>query len=210
MKKRRSPQEKKSFSYKKDHYVSAGESRHAFRNHWPKKKATSNQVHRHRAVEALQSIESLGNLESIENAPIEVTAEQLRKRDPRNKLDKFGVRSLKDHLQQNQKNRERRAERTREMHTRIDREFLSAIITLERNVSSARAADSLKQLVRRGSWELRNFLRRNPTFKARIKRLVDELNRLLQKSNTRQEYKEAEKERTRRLLESIQRQAASH
>jgi hypothetical protein len=37
MKKHLSPQEKMELAYKRDHYVSAGESRHAFRKNWPKK-----------------------------------------------------------------------------------------------------------------------------------------------------------------------------
>jgi len=98
MKKRLSPQEKKRVAYEKDHYVSAGESRHAFRKNWPKKKRKANKIHRHRASEALHSLERMANLAVVEDSPIEVTADQLRKADPREKLTKWGVQSLREYL----------------------------------------------------------------------------------------------------------------
>src|SRR5260221_13840140 len=112
MKKRVTPQEKKRLAYERDHYVSGGESRHAFRKNWPKKKATLNQKHRHRAPQALHKLEKLGTFASIEASTIEVTANQMRKVDPRENLQKWAAMSLQELDQHNQEAPESRAHRT--------------------------------------------------------------------------------------------------
>src|SRR5580658_7100562 len=76
MGRRLTPQEKKDMAYSRDHYVSAGESRHAFRKNWPKKKAMANQAHRHSAAEKIRLLNRFSDSESIENSPNEVTREQ--------------------------------------------------------------------------------------------------------------------------------------
>ena len=64
-----------------------------------------NQIHRHRAAEALHALERLADAESILNSPEEVTSTQLKKVDPRKKLRKWGVMSLQKYVKRNQEAR---------------------------------------------------------------------------------------------------------
>lgn len=71
MKRRLTPEEKKKLADEKDPYVSGGESRHAFRKNWAKKKAMLSQNHRHHATEKLSMLEKLGDIDSIEDSQME-------------------------------------------------------------------------------------------------------------------------------------------
>jgi hypothetical protein len=146
MKKRRSPREKKDLAYKRDHYVSAGESRHAFRKNWPKKKAMMNQIQRHRAAQALHELERLGDTESILNSPQEVTSTQLKKVDPRKKLRKWGVMSLEEYVRRNQEARLNRPEWARKERERVDAAYRDQITALEQDSASPRAQKFLRDI----------------------------------------------------------------
>jgi|SRR5579863_6711689 len=202
MKKRVTPQEKKRLAYERDHYVSAGESRHAFRKKWPKKKAMVNQIHRRRAAEALHTLERLADFGSIEDSAIEVTANQLRKVDPKKKLSKYGVKSLREYVKHSQEGREERARRTSEEQAAIRAKYVNLINTLERNIKSPRAQELLSA-IKRNDWNLRLFLRWNPEWKPRLKELFREVKRLDEKAKKQRERKEAEKQRMKALRESI-------
>jgi hypothetical protein len=203
MKKRVTPQEKKRLAYERDHYVSAGESRHAFRKNWPKKKAMVNQIHRHRAAEALHTLERLGGSGSIEDSTIEVTAEQLRKSDPRKKLHKSGVQSLRKYVERNQSKREERARQTIKERARIKTRYETLIRALERNIKSPTAQELLRE-IKLNNWHLRLFLRWNPEWIPRLKQKFREVKRLEENAEMRRQQKEAEKQRTKMLRESIQ------
>jgi hypothetical protein len=198
MKKRVTPQEKKRLAYERDHYVSGGESRHAFRKNWPKKKAMFNQKHRHRAAQALHRLEKLGDLNTIESNPIEVTSSQLNKIDPREKFFKYGVRSLREFVEQNRKKSKERPLRTREQRESIRVRYTELIISLERNVESAKAKELLREISSH-DWGLRLFLSWNPEWRPRLEKKLLEARRSEEKAKMRREKKETEKQRAKRL-----------
>jgi hypothetical protein len=205
MKKRKSPQEKKALAYERDHYVSAGESRHAFRKKWPKKKAMMNQIHRHRADQAIHQLEKLGDLDSIDSSPIEVTAEQLRKVDPRKKLRKWGVMSLKKYVERNQEARVTRPEWARKGRERVDSKYKNLIKALEQTNELPKAKQLLREITY-FDWHLTLFLKRNPDWRPRLEKQLSQIKRSTEKIRMHQEKKEAEKRRAEKLLHSIQRQ----
>jgi hypothetical protein len=194
MKKQRSPQEKKALAYKRDHYVSAGESRHAFRKNWPKKKAMMNQIHRHRAAQALHELERLGDAESILNSPQEVTATQLKKVDPRKKLRKWGVMSLQKFVKRNQAARVRRPESARKERERVDTAYMDQITALEQDLASPTAQKFLKDMDA-CVWHLNLFLKRNPEWKPRLEHQLSELRKSEAKARLKLETKNAQKRR---------------
>ena len=206
MKKRVTPQEKKRLAYERDHYVSGGESRHAFRKNWPKKKAMLNQKHRHRAAQALHKLEKLGDFESIEASTIEVTANQLRKVDPREKLQKWGVMSLQEFVKHNQEARESRAHRATRERERIEARYKHLISAFERDPESPKAKEFLRD-TDLGDWYLRRFLKWNPEWKPRLNAKRLEVKRGAEKARMKREKKEAEKQRTKTLRDAIRRQA---
>jgi hypothetical protein len=202
MGRRLTPQEKKRLAYSRDHYVSAGESRHAFRKNWPKKKAMANQAHRHLATEKIRQLNKFSDSGSIENAPIEVTGEQLRKPDPRKKLDKCGVHSLREYIQYS---RERRSERdggVREQRERDDAEWRDCIIAVERNPGSVSTSQLLVRLTR-WAWDRRLFLGRNPAWKLRLQKALAAEKKLQAKLKLKRDTKEAQKRRAETLKQSI-------
>jgi hypothetical protein len=205
MKKRITPQEKKNIAYEKDHYVSAGESRHAFRKNWPKKKAMLNQKHRHRAGQLLHEIEKLGNFESIESSDTVVTADQLRKIDPREKLNKWGVKSLREYVEQNQEHREKGASRKQRYQEQIKARYVAFIAALERDPDSREAQELLRE-ISYGGWHLRLFLKDNPEWRPRLRAKLVEINRLEVKAKLKREKKESEKRRVKKLKSALQRQ----
>jgi hypothetical protein len=208
VKKRVTPQDKKKLAYEKDHYVSASESRHAFRKNWPKKKAMLNQKHRHRATQALHKLEKMGDMESIEGSSIEVTAEQLRKVDPREKLNKFGVRTLREYVERNSEKRESRAFRRRQERELITERCLARIAAMERDVESKEALALLREIAMSGSWgwDLSRFLRWYPDWKPRLVKKLQEAERAVGKARMKQKKKETEKQRAKTLRNSIQKQ----
>jgi hypothetical protein len=206
MKKRVTPQEKKRLAYERDHYVSGGESRHAFRKNWPKKKAMLNQKHRHRAAQALHKLEKLGDLESIEASGIEVTANQLRKVDPRETLQKWGVMSLQEFVRHNKEARDSRAHRATRERERIEARYKHLISALEQDPESPKAKEFLRE-IDLGDWYLQRFLKWNPEWKPRLKEKLLDVKRGAEKARMKREKKEAEKQRTMALRNAIQRQA---
>jgi hypothetical protein len=205
VKKRLSPQEKKQLAYDRDHYVSGGESCHGFRKKWPKKKATMNQKFRHQVAQALHKMEKIGDAEIIENSTVEVTAEQIRKPHPKDKLSKWGVTSLKEFVKSRL---EKRVSRTRHRHGERERDdaFLKGlIIEFERNQES-RKAKHLILLITHASSGLHDFLKTHPAWKARLQ------NQLLEKEKTERQLqiREAEKKRIRTLQRAIQKQVKAN
>lgn len=164
-----------------------------------------NQIHRHRAAEALHTLERLGDFDSIEESTIEVTAGQLRKSDPRKKLHKSGVQSLRTYVERNQSKREERARQTIKERARIKARYEDLINALERNIKSPKAQELLREIKLNG-WQLRLFLRWNPEWKPRLKEKFREVKRLEEKAKKRREQKEAEKQHAKTLQESIQKQ----
>lgn len=210
MKKRVAPPEKKKLAYERDHYVSGGESRHAYRKNWPKKKAMLNQKHRHRATQALHQLEKIGDFDSIEDSGIEVTAEQLRKVDPREKLSKFGVKSLREYVEKNHENRESRALRRAQERDLITARCKELIATLERSPASPKAQAFLREVAAGGGWgwDFHLFLRWNPEWRPRLEKAWLALMRAVEKTDMKRQTKEAEKQRTKALLSAIQKQTA--
>ncbi len=209
MKKRVAPPEKKKLAYERDHYVSGSESRHAYRKTWPKKKAMLNQKHRHRAAQALHELEKLGDFESIEDSRIEVTAEQLRKVDPREKLFKFGVKSLREYVEKNLERRESRALRRHQERDLITTRCTERIVELERNPASRRAQAFLRDVAAGGSWgwDFHLFLRWKPEWKPRLEKAWLSASRAVEKAEMKRQKKEAEKQRTKALLKTVQKRA---
>ncbi len=193
MKKRRTPREKKELAYKRDHYVSAGESRHAFRKNWPKKKAMMNQIHRHRAAEALHALERLADAESILNSPEEVTSTQLKKVDPRKKLRKWGVMSLQKYVKRNQEARLTHPEWARKERERVDA-YKEQLTALEQDSASPKAQKFLRE-INASAWHLNLFLKRNPKWKPRLEHQLSELRRSEAKARLKRETKNAQKRR---------------
>jgi hypothetical protein len=211
MKRRHTPQEKKKLAYEKDHYVSGGESRHAFRKNWPKKKATLNQKHRHNAAQKLSVLEKLGDIDSIEDSQIEVTAEELRKLDPRTKLFKFGVKSLREYVARNIEERKSRAWQRAETRKLITARCDQLIATLENNPNSPTARAFLRDVAASGGWgwDFWLFLRWYPEHRPRLQRAWSAATKVAQKAEMKRRKKEAEKQQTKALLKSIQTQATA-
>lgn len=211
MKRRLTPQEKKKLAYEKDHYVSGSESRHAFRKNWPKKKAKLNQKHRHRAARKLSAMEKLGDISSVENSQFEITAEELRKIDPREKLFKFGVKSLREFVETNAENRERRTWRRVEMRKLIAARCKQLIATLETNPSSRTARAFLRDVASAGSWgwDFWIFLQWHPEFRPRLEKAWLVATKVAEKAEMKRLKKEAEKQHTKALLKAIQAKATS-
>jgi hypothetical protein len=208
MKKRVAPPEKKKLAYERDHYVSGGESRHAYRKNWPKKKAMLNQKHRHRAAQALHELEKLGDFESIEDSRIEVTAEQLRKVDPREKLSKFGVKSLREYVDKNQEERQGRAFWRSHNRALITVRCTGLIATLEKNPASPEAQAFLREVAAGGGWgwDFHLFLSWKPEWRPRLEKAWLAVTKALEKAELKRQQKETEKQRTKALLSAIQKQ----
>lgn len=163
----------------------------------------ANQVHRHRAAEALYTLEKLGDFGSIEDSTIAVTADQLRKSDPRKNLSKWGVTSLREHVKRNQESREERSLRTRRERERIKAKYAALITALERNTDSPKAKELLDEIAL-SDWHLRLFLRWNPEWKPRLRQKLLEIKRASEKARMNRERKEAEKQRAKTLRNAIQ------
>jgi hypothetical protein len=202
MGRRLTPQEKKRLAYSRDHYVSAGESRHAFRKNWPKKKAMANQACRHSATEKIRQLNRFSDSESIENAPNEVTSEQLRKPHPQKKLDKCGVHSLREYLQYSRERRAGRDGGVRKRREQSDAEWRNCITAVERSPSSLSTAQRLVRLTR-WAHEKRMFLGRNSEWKLRLQKALAATKTLEAKLKLKRETKEAQKRRTENLKQSI-------
>ena len=200
------PQEKKKRAYEKDHYVSAGESRHAFRKNWPKKKAMLNQKQRHKDAQALHEVQRLHDLDSIENSQNEITANQLRRGNPSEKLQKWGVMSLREFVTRNQEARKSRPGTAARDQGRIEARYKLLIPAFEKNPESVEAEELLRD-IRLGGWGLRRFLVWNPGWKTRLVEKLSELKRLEEKAKMKSQKKDLEKRRTKELLRSIQRLA---
>jgi hypothetical protein len=212
MKKRLSPQEKKELAYKRDHYVSGGESRHAFRKNWPKKKAMLNQKHRHRSDEMLHRLEKLGDFASIESSAIEATADQLRKADPREKLFKWGVHSLKEYVETNQKKSEDRATHNRRNRELITKRCTDLVQALERDSDSPRARTFLREVELGGGWgwDFSMFLRWYPEWRPRLQKAWSAVMRVREKAARRQQNKETQKHRAKLLRKAAQNRGKAH
>jgi hypothetical protein len=78
MKKRRTPQEKKQLSLRKDHVVLA-EYPHAFRKNWPKKKVRTNQVYRHKIRQVLSIQYEIDQIDLAEAAIKAIARKPIRK-----------------------------------------------------------------------------------------------------------------------------------
>ena len=211
MKRRLTPQEKKKLAYQKDHYVSGGESRHAFLKNWPKKKAMLNQKNRHRAAQKLSAIEKLANIDSIEDSQSEITAEELRKVDPREKLSKFGVKSLREFVDKNAEKQEKRAWRRVETRKLIAARCKRLIAALETNPSSRTAQAFLRDVAAAGSWgwDFWIFLRWHPEFRPRLEKAWLAAKKAAEKAEMKRLKKEVEKEHTKALLKAIQTKATA-
>ena len=202
MKKPIDPQEKKRLAYERDHYVSAGESRHAFRKNWPKKKAMLNQKKRQRASIALRRLEVLGNFESIEAATIEVTAKQLKQIASKEQTLKEGVMSLREYVQHTQEGREYRAGKASRDRERIEAKYKHLIAALEQDTDSVTSREFLRQ-IGRTDWDLRRFLQWNPDWKPRLQAKLREIRRSAEYARLKQEKKEAEIRRAKSLQDPV-------
>lgn len=211
MKRRLTPQEKKKLAYGKDHYVSGGESRHAFRKNWPKKKAMLNQKDRYRAAQKLAVLEKLGDIDSIEDSQVEITAEELKKVDPREKLFKFGVKSLREFVDRNAEERESRAWRRVKTRKLVAARCKQLIATLETNPNSRTAQAFVRDVATTGSWgwDFWIFLRWHPEFRSKLAKAWLAAAKAAEKAEMKRLKKEAEKQHTKVLLKAIQTEATA-
>lgn len=99
MKKRRSPQEKKNLSYKKDHVIISGENNKSFRKGWPRKKARTNRTFRHKVAQALNPSQS-----DFESPTRQLDYSSI-KREP---IKKWGVTPLGQAVKEKHAQRERK------------------------------------------------------------------------------------------------------
>jgi len=205
MKKRMSPQQKKKLAYERDHYT-LGESRHGFRRKWPKKKARANQKHRHLSNQALHRLETLGNLEEIEDSALEVSADQLRKTHPKEKLSKWRVKSLKEYVESRHESRESRAEHNRANRELIEERCKVLIHALEKAPNSQTVRDFIRQVEMGGGWgwDFWMFLRWRPEWRPRLERAWSEVLGARQKAERKQQNKETEKRRAKALRKAAQ------
>jgi len=135
-----------------------------------------NQIHRHRAAEALHALERLADAESILNSPEEVTSTHLKKVDPRKKLRKWGVMSLQKYVKRNQEARLTHPEWARKERERVDTTYKEQITALEQDSASPRAQKFLRE-INASAWHLNLFLKRNPKWKPRLEHQLSELRR---------------------------------
>ncbi len=170
-----------------------------------KEKGDAESKHRHRAGQLLHKLEKLGDINSIEGSTIEVTADQLKKIDAREKLGKWGVQSLREYVERNEEIREERAFRRRQEWERIETRCITLIRALERNPGSPEAQELLREIPY-GDWHLRLFLKRNPEWEPRLRAKLLELKRIDDKTRMKEEKKQSEKKRTKKLLGIIQKQ----
>ncbi len=96
MSKIKNPQEKKRLHYDKDHVVCGGESQHAFRKNWPRKKARVNREYRRRADQFIKEAAQVAQ-EAVSGYEYtsEITREFLRKSVTRKRLLKWGVATVR-------------------------------------------------------------------------------------------------------------------
>jgi hypothetical protein len=202
VKKSRSPQQKKALAYTRDHYVSAHESRHAYRNNWHIKKARLHHVSRQLAREALHRLEICRDEASIEKAPAEVTAGQLRKADPRLKFFKSHVWTLAEYLKHNRNGRKEREETNRSERLERRAKYEEMIVALEKDPRSPKARKLLREISEVPSfvWQ---FLRENPEWKPRLQAKLAEVKRATAKVAKQRQVKAEQIQRTRTLLESV-------
>jgi len=153
-----------------------------------------NQIHRHRAAEALHALERLRDTESILNSPEEVTSAQLKKADPRKKLGKWGVMSLQKYVKRNQEARLTRPEWARKERERVDTAYKEQITALEQDSESPKAKKFLRE-INVSVWHLNLFLKRNPEWKPRLEHQLSELRRSEAKARLKRETKNAQKRR---------------
>lgn len=202
MRKRKSPQEKKSLAYKRDHYVSAGESRHAYRNKWHIKKARLHHVNRQQTRETLHALELFGNEASIEDAPIEVTSGQLGKVDPRLKFSKHGVRTLAGYLKHGEDKRKERERTNRSERRERKAEYKKMVVALEEDIRSPSAAKLLRE-IEQAPFSVQQFLRENPEWKPRVKAKLAEIKSANAKAAKQSRIKHAQIQRAKSLVDAI-------
>lgn len=211
MKRRLTPQEKKKLAYARDHYVSAGESRHAFRKNWPKKKAMANQKRRHHAAQKLSILAKLGDFDSIEDSHFEITAPELAKLDPREKLFKVGVKSLREYIDKNAEKRTSRAWRRAESRKLVAARCNELIAALENSPSSRMARAFLRDVATSGDWgwSFWRFLQWYPESRPRLEKAWLKAAKAREKAVRKQQKKKAEKDQTNAILKAIQDQVTA-
>ena len=190
MKRRLTPQEKKKLAYARDHYVSAGESRHAFRKNWPKKKAMANQKRRHHAAQKLSILAKL---------------------DPREKLFKVGVKSLREYIDKNAEKRTSRAWRRAESRKLVAARCNELIAALENSPSSRMARAFLRDVATSGDWgwSFWRFLQWYPESRPRLEKAWLKASKAREKAVRKQQEKKAEKDQTNAILKAIQDQVTA-
>lgn len=199
MRKRKSPQDKKSLAYARDHYVAAYESRHAYRNNWHIKKSRLHHVNRQQTREALRALELFGNEASIEDAPIEATSGQLGTVNPRLKFFKAGVWTLAEYLKRGQDERKERGQSNRTERLERKAEYEEMILALEKDARSRKAAKLLLEIAQSPShvWQ---FLRENPEWKPRLKAGLAQIKRAKAKAAKQRRIKQTQIQRTKSLV----------
>ncbi|MGC2528007.1 MAG: hypothetical protein WA639_09685 [Candidatus Acidiferrum sp.] len=151
-------------------------------------------------------MEKLSDFESIESSTVEVTADQLRKSDPRQKLVKWGVKSLKEYVETNQQNRETRATYNRRNRELITKRCTDLILVLEQDSNLPRARDFLRAVEARGEWgwDFSLFLRWYPEWKPRLEKAWREVMRAKGKDERKLQKRETEKHRAKLLRKAGQ------
>ena len=149
----------------------------------------------------LYHLEKLGDFESIESSGLEVTADQLKRPDPREKLSKFGVQSLKEFVERNQQKRQERTYTRRNTRELITARCMALLTVLERAPDSPRAQTFLREVATSGGWgyDFWRFLTWNPELRPRLESAWLEATRATKKVRVKSEKKEMEKARARRL-----------
>ena len=167
-KEKRTPQERKRLSYKKDHRTRTGEDDRAWRKAWAHRKKRVNRAYRRKAGSLLRDAIRPNAIDEvlIENAKI--TREFIRKGLTREKnTRKWGVSSLGDLVKGQAERRSRPRETNRERDQRLAKQYVAWILAFERDADSPGGQLLLKG-IRHGSGSLWAFCQKNPEWKKRL------------------------------------------
>jgi hypothetical protein len=203
VKKGLSPQEKKRLAYDRDHYVSAGESRHAFRKEWPKKKAMLNQKYRHQVAQALHTMEKIGDLTRSRAARLKTVPSNSRRF-----IQKTNCLRWKEYVQESQEGRKSRARYATREREYMNARYNDLITSLEHSYKSPKGRELLSEIKAHG-FILRLFLGRNPEWRPRLKAALFEFAHATKKAEGEQKRRHLEKERAKALHKAIHKRLKS-
>ncbi|HKW61711.1 MAG TPA: hypothetical protein VJN89_04130 [Candidatus Acidoferrum sp.] len=134
MKEKLTPQEKKRLSYKKDHRTHTGESDRGMRRTWAKRKARVNRKYRRKTGVVLRRAITPDRIDTVLAGDDGTTHELIRKGLTREDNHmKWGVRKLREVVEEKLKSRAMPRETERERNARLARVYMDQIIAFEKD-----------------------------------------------------------------------------